>query len=69
VIGVRDADIGGDVYYPLHTELDRFWKLVEQVVCHNGGNPRFGRKHREVLREAGFIEIIASASCDSFGTS
>ena len=68
LIGVRDADIDGDVYYPVDPELDQFWKLVDKVLRYNGGNPRFGRKQRQVLREAGFIKIVASASSDSFGT-
>ena len=68
LIGLRDADIDGDVYYPPHPHLDRFWKLAEHVISHNGGDIRFGRRHRQILREAEFIDIIASASSDSFGT-
>jgi len=68
LIGLRDADIDGDVYHPPHPELDRFWKLAEQVISHNGGDIRYGRRHRQILREAGFADIIASASSDSFGT-
>jgi ubiquinone/menaquinone biosynthesis C-methylase UbiE len=68
LIGLRDADIDGDVYHPPHPELERFWKLAERVVLHSGGDMRFGRKHRQILRETGFVEIIASASSDAFGT-
>ena len=68
LIGLRDADIDGDVYHPPHPELARFWKLAELVISHSGGDPRFGRKHRQILREAGFVEIVATASSDSFGT-
>jgi ubiquinone/menaquinone biosynthesis C-methylase UbiE len=68
LIGVRDADIDGDIYYPQGPDVDRFWKLAEQVMRHNGGDVRFGRRHRQMLREAGFIRIVASASSDSFGT-
>jgi hypothetical protein len=62
------ADVDGDVYFPSHADLDRLWKLAEHIISHNGGDLRFGRKHRQVLREAGFVEILATASSDSFGT-
>jgi ubiquinone/menaquinone biosynthesis C-methylase UbiE len=69
MIGLRDADFDGDVYYPAHEDVDRFWKLTKRVIEHNGGDPLFGRKQRRLLREAGFQNIAASASCDAFGTS
>ncbi|HWV45104.1 MAG TPA: class I SAM-dependent methyltransferase [Nitrospira sp.] len=68
VIGLRDADFDGDVYYPAHEDVDRFWKLTMRVIEHNGGDPRFGRKQRRLLREAGFRNIAGSASSDAFGT-
>ena len=68
LVGLRDADVAGDVYFPPQAELDRLWKVAERVISHNGGDLRFGRKHRKVLREAGFVDIIATASSDSFGT-
>ncbi|MBX3329498.1 MAG: methyltransferase domain-containing protein [Nitrospira sp.] len=68
VIGLRDADFDGDVYFPPHEDVDRFWKLMERVIEHSGGDTRFGRKQRRLLREAGFQNIAASASCDAFGT-
>jgi ubiquinone/menaquinone biosynthesis C-methylase UbiE len=68
LIGLRDADSDGDVYYPAHEEVDRFWNLTRRVIEHNGGDARFGRKQRRLLREAGFRNIVASASCDAFGT-
>ena len=69
VMGLRDADFDGDVYYPAHEDVDRFWKLTERVIQHHGGDTRFGRKQRRLLREAGFQNIVASASSDAFGTS
>ena len=68
LVGLRDVDVDGDVYFPAHADLDRLWKIAEKIISHNGGDLRFGRKHRQVLREAGFVEIIATASSDSFGT-
>lgn len=68
LIGLRDADVDGDVYYPAHDEVDRLWKLTRRVIEHLGGDARFGRKQRGLLREAGFQNIVGSASCDAFGT-
>lgn len=68
VIGLRDTDGDGDVYYPLHKDVDRFWNLTLRVIEHNGGDTRFGRKQRRLLREAGFQNVVVSASSDVFGT-
>lgn len=68
VIGLRDADFDGDVYYPVHEDVDRFWKLTVRVIEQSGGDARFGRKQRRLLREAGFRDVVASASSDAFGT-
>ena len=68
LIGLRDADFDGDVYYPAHEDVDRFWKLTVRVIEQSGGDVRFGRKQRRLLREAGFQKIVASASSDAFGT-
>ncbi|MBH0201332.1 MAG: methyltransferase domain-containing protein [Nitrospira sp.] len=68
MIGLRDADFDGDVYYPPHKDVDRFWNLTVRVIEQSGGDARFGRKQRRLLREAGFRDIVASASSDAFGT-
>jgi hypothetical protein len=67
ILGLRDADIEGDVYYPDNPLLKRFWALAEQVASSNGGDMRFGRRQRALLRECGFEDVRASASYDSFG--
>jgi SAM-dependent methyltransferase len=68
VVGIRDSDIGGDLYAPPDPLIDRGWELLNRLIQHNGGNPRFGRTQRAALREAGFTEIVATASYDTFGT-
>ena len=68
LLGLRDADIDGDVYHPTDPTLAQFWKLAEQVLQAAGGNLRLGRRHRALLRETGFVDIQASASYDAFGT-
>ena len=68
VLGVRDADQGGDIFTPSNPTIDQAWDLINRVLKHNGGNPFFGRNHRASLREAGFVRIEASASFDYYGT-
>jgi ubiquinone/menaquinone biosynthesis C-methylase UbiE len=68
VVGVRDADAGGDVFSPASPLLDRAWSLMARVLEHNGGDIHLGRKHRALLRAAGFTGVEASASFDHFGT-
>lgn len=67
VLGLRDADIDGDVYHPENPLLQKFWSLAGQVSAAGGADMRFGRKQRALLRECGFQEIRASASYDSYG--
>jgi ubiquinone/menaquinone biosynthesis C-methylase UbiE len=68
IVGVRDADAGGDLFSPRSPILGRAWDLMARVLEHNGGDIHLGRKHRALLRAAGFTGIEASASYDHFGT-
>jgi hypothetical protein len=68
VLGIRDADAEGDVYFPNDPLLDQFWRLTERIAIEGGGDPRLGRKQRQLLRESGFTDIRASASSDFYGT-
>jgi ubiquinone/menaquinone biosynthesis C-methylase UbiE len=66
VLGVRTPDWGGFLIAPSNTELERaiaYYKLIQQK---NGGNPYVGRQLRGLLREAGFINIKASASYECY---
>jgi ubiquinone/menaquinone biosynthesis C-methylase UbiE len=67
VIGIRDADTEGDIHHPTHATLKSVWPLVYRLLAHNGASTDFGRKHRAILRETGFKEIVATASYDHFG--
>ncbi|MFQ5800080.1 MAG: class I SAM-dependent methyltransferase [Bacteroidota bacterium] len=68
IVGVRDADSGGNVFAPSNPTLDQAWNLIDKVLIYNGGNPVFGSSHRAVLHEVGFVRVEASASYDSWGT-
>jgi SAM-dependent methyltransferase len=69
VLGVRDITTGaGGVMAPAGTPLERAAALYQRFQEHNGGNPEIGRRHRALLRAAGFVRTAASASADWCGT-
>jgi SAM-dependent methyltransferase len=67
LIALRDADHGGVLLAPRSPELDEAMGLWERLWSRNGGDPGLGRRHRALLREAGFRDIHASASYDTCG--
>ena len=68
VVGILDADRGGDICAPTSAGIERGWSLIDRVLRHHGANLRFGRTQRALLREIGFARTEASASYDHFGT-
>jgi ubiquinone/menaquinone biosynthesis C-methylase UbiE len=64
VLGARHADSGGFLLEPAPAPLDGFAGLYEQLLTHNGADPRAGRHQLRWLREAGFTVIDVSASFD-----
>ena len=68
IVGIRDPDFGAVLYAPMTPLLQRWLELRVRVRQHNGGDPFFGRKHRRLLLDAGFVDVAAGASVDSAGT-
>lgn len=68
VVAVRDDDRGSLIIAPHDARVIRLIDLLEKLVSHGGGDARIGRRHRELLRQAGFERIAASASCECDGT-
>jgi ubiquinone/menaquinone biosynthesis C-methylase UbiE len=68
LVGIRDADFDRDIKTPLNPALESGFSLMDRVLAHSGAQLAFGRTQREVLRRAGFVDIVASASFDHFGT-
>jgi hypothetical protein len=62
IIGIRDVDLGGSLYNPPDELFKRFAALYEADWAGVGGHPRLGRELRGLLTEAGFVEVVASAS-------
>ncbi|SFR18828.1 Methyltransferase domain-containing protein [Desulfoscipio geothermicus DSM 3669] len=67
IIGVRDDDQGGFILAPYSPQMERIIDFLKQFMRHNGGDPCVGRRHRELLRQAGFINVQASATCEYDG--
>jgi ubiquinone/menaquinone biosynthesis C-methylase UbiE len=67
-VGLREIDQGGNLLEPASPILEKSLEFQERVWRLNSGNPHIGRTLRALLAEAGFINIRASASYDSYGT-
>ncbi len=68
MVGVRDPDLGTILTFPLTPLLERYRELRADTQQHNGGDPYLGRRHRQLLLEAGFTRAEAGATAASFGT-
>ncbi|MBW4562638.1 MAG: methyltransferase domain-containing protein [Mojavia pulchra JT2-VF2] len=62
VIGLRSPDWSGFLIAPSTPELDQAMSYYKWLQQQNGGNLEVGRELRALLRQAGFINIKASAS-------
>ena len=66
VVAVRDVDYAGVIWYPLIPALDDWLVLYHRLHRANGGEPDAGRRLKSWAREAGFREIVATASIWAF---
>ncbi|MEE9412639.1 MAG: methyltransferase domain-containing protein [Methylococcales bacterium] len=66
LLGIRDADFAGDVYFPEVSNLDLAWKIIEACFENTGSDLFFGRKQSSYLKKAGFDVVKLSASYDIF---
>lgn len=67
VIGVRDADNGGDLLHPANELLWEWFAVGAQSWRLLAGDPWFGRRLPGLVRQAGFQPTIPSASFDVYG--
>ena len=67
VVGLRDDDRGSAMIAPHAPDVVRLIELLTMVEEFNGGDPRIGRRYRELLRKTGFSEVAISASCEYDG--
>jgi SAM-dependent methyltransferase len=59
VIGVADADWGGEVVAPADPWIERGTQILERL--REGTDPRVGRQLRGLLHRAGFADAVATA--------
>ena len=67
VIGVRDADNGGDLLHPSNELLWEWFAIGAESWRLLRGDPWFGRRLPGLVRQAGFQPTIPSASFDVYG--
>jgi hypothetical protein len=68
VLGVRTADRDGYLMTPSDPILEAWALRGEQEKLAQGVHVRIGKKLRSFLRQAGFVDVEASASYDCCGT-
>lgn len=68
VIGVRDTDLGGLLLAPDDGMVKRFFEVYEADWAGVRGNPRLGRHLRALLIGAGFVDVTAAASYESYAS-
>jgi SAM-dependent methyltransferase len=61
-VAVRDADYGGMTWAPRVPGMDDWLALYRRVARGNGGDPDAGRRLHGWARQAGFTDVVASAS-------
>jgi ubiquinone/menaquinone biosynthesis C-methylase UbiE len=67
VLGVRDVDWGGFLVRDTAEVVHKYWVWYEAVWARAGGHSRIGRELRGLLHEAGFVDVVGSASYDAYG--
>jgi ubiquinone/menaquinone biosynthesis C-methylase UbiE len=68
VLGVRTIDADGNLEYPAHERTQKLGEWIEQLQREQGHNRRLGKQLRSLVRHAGFVRTIATASYDRYGT-
>lgn len=62
IVAVRDADYAGFTWYPEDPGLDRWLELYHTVARGNDAEPDAGRRLLGLALDAGFVEVMPSAS-------
>ena len=68
VVGVRDSDYGGFVWFPQLPALDRWMTLYVTAARANGGEPDAGRRLLSWAQQAGFEDITPAGSLWAYAT-
>jgi ubiquinone/menaquinone biosynthesis C-methylase UbiE len=65
-LAVRDGDYAGFVWAPADPRLDRWMELYHLITRQNGGEPDAGRFLLGWVRQAGFVDPVATSSTWTF---
>ena len=68
IVGVRSPDWAGFLIAPADEVIEKAMEVFVRHRQHNGGDPFIGRSLRGLLRSAGFVNTIGSASYETWGT-
>ena len=66
VIGLKEFDHGGDLFYPAEPAIEKYGELYLRLRRENGHDPEGGRKLGALLLEAGFSDLGFTAVYESF---
>ena len=62
IVAARDVIYGAAAWYPLLPGLDRWMQVYQDLARSNGGEPDAGRSLKAWAYEAGFTEVVSTAS-------
>ena len=68
LIASREAIVASSFLVPQPPEITDAWGVFSNLIQGNGGHPHFGKELKMALLEAGFSDVRASASFDSFSS-
>ncbi len=68
VVAARDADYAAMTWYPPDPRLDRWLELYHQVALDNGAEPDAGRRLLAWAHQAGYTDVLCSASVWCYST-
>jgi SAM-dependent methyltransferase len=66
VAGIRDADWGGTLTYPVDPVIEAGVAYLRQTVRTSGGDPDIGRRLGSMLRDSGFCDVQMTASYEVY---
>ena len=68
IISSRELIGASSFLEPNRVEFDSAWEVFLSLLAANGGHPQMGKELKNAFLEAGFTDIQASLSFDSFGS-